>query len=307
MSAPDVDTGISPQTARVHEQGDSAASDNNLQKFDCFPRLATELRLKIWKYALPNGVDDDGERILSLKIHIVSGDPVNGVKINFSVFNRESESHAWMDYPGKQSPSEQVEEHHNRSIKDLKNVTLLATCVESRGVVLKISKNTLPMIKDSLLRYDDETVICIPNWSFSSTADPIQRALSANCPMPSFPIRSFFTAPIPWWLSMGTGSKDATNLSLFEGLKCVKFSAKHLRQVVFQSLDSDKREEWIQAYLQFVLEYMRQQKKIDPEYNVPKVGLWGKKINGHREMQWASPLEDEKDILDSMLQHAYGR
>jgi len=79
--------------------------------------------------------------------------------------------------------------------------------------------------------------------------EPVQRALSENLPVPSFSVRHFTLAPILWGLAMATGNKDARNLSLFEGLKNVIFSHRHISEVMFDSLDDNLREARIQSYL----------------------------------------------------------
>ena len=294
MLTPDVtEPPASPQLTRSLDGGDSVAPHANLQDFKCFRKLPPELRWKIWKYALPRGVDDDGERILTLQIHIVSEDPVEGIAINFSasvVGGFEGRMRHWMACTA-------AEEDRDRFTADLRNVTLLSTCVESRTVVLNTFKNTLPMIKNGVLRYGDETVICIPNWSFANIREPIQRAMSANRLVPSFPVRHFTTVPLLWALTLGTGIEYTENLSLFEGLKCVKFSGEYLRQVVYRGLGRDKTESMIKGVLSIILESLRRHNKIVPGFSIPKLGIWGSKANGHREMEWVTSPMDEEQFL----------
>jgi hypothetical protein len=274
---------------------ESDISDLYPRKFTLFPELPPELRLKIWKHALPNGPYDDGERFLCFNINIVRDDPVKGLDINFSV---EYEGKDVMECPPDTPPQETLLESDSKKldgcIADLKNVTLLSTCVESRGVVLETFKNTLPIGQNGLFRFDNEDLICILNWSSKETRDPIRKARAAKLPVPSFPIRNFSTMPNILGLSMIPGEFNIGNLSILKGLESIQFNGEGLEEHLLPTWAWPSAESQVDAYLQWILENMREQKGIDPDYNIPKLGVSSskRKNNGHREVKWATLTAD---------------
>jgi hypothetical protein len=158
-------------------------------------------------------------------------------------------------------------------------------------VVLETFKNTLPIGENGLLRFDNDALICILNWSRTEIRDPIRKALAAKLPVPWFPIRNFTTMPNIFGLSMIPGEGNIGNLSILEGLECIEFN-QSLEKHLLHAWAQPSAESQVDVYLQRMLENMREQKLIDPDYNIPKLGLTSfqkeNKKNGHREIKWAT-------------------
>lgn len=125
-----------------------------------------------------------------------------------------------------------------RNIAATKDVSLLATCSESRAQALLAFKNTLP-VANGIIRFNDDTLIFIENLTDSDPEDPsLPSGLSfnnclrlaiclANRKMPSYlsSVRRLATFPPD---SYKIESLLPFSRTLFPQLESVRFSGKNL-------------------------------------------------------------------------------
>jgi hypothetical protein len=103
-----------------------------LQEFTPFPKLAVELRLKIWKYALPIG--PDGQRLLQLATAqiVTNTTATTALHIKPSFLDPAKSTNTVSSY----LTFRLLDHNHNVYIK---NLALLSICIESRSVYLGTS------------------------------------------------------------------------------------------------------------------------------------------------------------------------
>ena len=99
-------------------------------KFTLFPELPIELRLRIWKHALPNGCDD--RRMIKVK-----------AKVN--TYNPKAK-YLRLTFKFQKGPVEGF-------VNDLPGRGLQCSCKEARGVFLENYNSALPTFGGSLIRF----------------------------------------------------------------------------------------------------------------------------------------------------------
>lgn len=170
-------------------------------------------------------------------------------------------------------------------------------------MVLETFKNTLPMVQNGVLRFDNEATIHILGLLFAKTISPIQRAISSNLPVPSLSVRNFSTSPNFWGVMLGTREAAIGNLSLFKELQSVRFSGEYLRETVLEfwgkhsGVEHGGTEHRVHIYLQWILRNMGQHKKRVPDFNIPKLGIWDTNDTGQQELKWVKLLLDDDKFL----------
>jgi hypothetical protein len=124
----------SDAAAAIHTLLDKTTLATQHQTFTLFPKLPTELRLKIFKHALPIGTT--GKRIIQVKARITAPS--------------RSQKPLWFIL------------EDNVSSSDVKDVELLRTNKESRELYLSYFNKSLKAKGEGLIRYhvDDTIYIC---------------------------------------------------------------------------------------------------------------------------------------------------
>ena len=168
---------INSQQGSAAEHGASIAQ-LRFDEFTLFPKLPTELRLIIWKFALPNGAADDGKRIFCLNTQFVNDD----TRLN-AIFYLTTSRHAPCD-PSPRNKAEMNVEYENWR-RDMRDVGLLRACKESRDVFLRAFPHTLSTTNGGVIRFDDQTTIHVENWYARSLKYVMKEAFQKNLQLPS--------------------------------------------------------------------------------------------------------------------------
>jgi hypothetical protein len=132
------------------------AAGADLKQFTLFPNLPAELRIKIWKFLLPNGPVNDGNRIFRLRIEV---DESEHAKFGMGLQNPSMYTYT-DDTPAQKSKEIQMEREYK---EDMRNLALLGACQESRVLFFEKSKswNTLPATHGGTIYFENLTTIYI--------------------------------------------------------------------------------------------------------------------------------------------------
>jgi hypothetical protein len=165
MSQPQYDPTKNPAMAEAILNAHGGRRAQRFDEFTFFLELPFELRSAIWKLNLPNGPENDGERVFPLcAIHPGCWSQYRKQEIAV--------------YPGiKEYPMEEgvlMEERQARAAQaqryetDMKDVRLLKVCTESRKVFLETFNHELPVYpvspwKEGVIRFSDATTIFCEN------------------------------------------------------------------------------------------------------------------------------------------------
>jgi hypothetical protein len=131
-----------------------AHSAQPLTTFTPFPKLPIELRLKIFKLALPTG--PNGFRMLKVNVEATVAEP------------KKLTTEGYLQYQWVFSLQ------NNDHVFEIKEVALSATSKESRAAYLEIFRHALRGQKSSLIRFGGDDVIYI-----SEHDDPLRTSLVA--------------------------------------------------------------------------------------------------------------------------------
>ncbi|KAE9376623.1 hypothetical protein N431DRAFT_462444 [Stipitochalara longipes BDJ] len=214
-----------------------------LEQFTFFPKLAVEIRLKVWKYALPIG--PQGLRLLK-----VAGDEVVETTRSTKRIRIQSSSNV-IASTGPSTYSETTSSHltfrllkHHHNV-DIKNCSLLSACLESRQVYLKYFNQSLRVGEEGLIRFAKEDIVYISNMDFLlSHGDFLLKLMSRdsfqgiNCQKLALPSPYFLLAYRHYSISglnypmSYTGSRDEEVLALI-------LHSKELREIGVVANDWD--------------------------------------------------------------------
>jgi hypothetical protein len=142
------------------------ATTHYLDKFTLFPKLPIELRLQIFKHAIPKTNNKDEKRVIRVTPSLPRIPKSNDTRVAFQI-------HKMSGYGPRTSP-------------EIFDIGLLGACVESRDVYLKAFQGCADLltIGGGLVRYDENTFIYIDDlWEFQgidTTTDHMREA-ATNC------------------------------------------------------------------------------------------------------------------------------
>jgi hypothetical protein len=130
-----------------------------LQEFTPFPKLAVELRLKIWKYALPIG--PDGQRLLQLATAQIASNTTAAttLQIKPSFLDLAKSTNTTSSY----LTFRLLDHNHNVYIK---NLASLSTCIESRSVYLRYFTQSVRVGQEGLIRFAKDDIVFIRKKSY---------------------------------------------------------------------------------------------------------------------------------------------
>jgi len=179
----DADLIVDSQSNATQPDEDPARS--RFDTFTHFPKLPIELRLIIWKFALPNGANDDGNRVFCFHAHITHSLTLQCSEVTFRVTPR------MIPTPPSLTPETlriqadlKAEDQLDR--KDMRNVALLRACKESRDVFLNRFQRILPAEGMGVIRFEDQTSIHIRNNGDALKKDILFALQRQHNPLPSF-------------------------------------------------------------------------------------------------------------------------
>jgi len=141
--------------------------------FTLFPQLPIEIRLKIWKHALP-GLETNSHRILRVNVEVLRDLQKIGLRLRFTLSKKKWEG--WL----KTSPG-------------ALDLGLSMACKESRGIFLEAFKYTLPTCKRGvIMRYNEDTTIYIENFHIALRHPLFKKVLRHNPSLP-LPLPPYFS------------------------------------------------------------------------------------------------------------------
>jgi hypothetical protein len=142
------------------------ATTHYLDKFTLFPKLPIELRLQIFKHAIPKPNNKDEKRVVRVTPSLSQIPKSDDTRVAFQI-------HKTSGYGIRTSP-------------EIFDIGLLGACMESRDVYLEAFQGCayLLTIGGGLVRYDENTFIYIEKlwnvWGINNTTDHMREAAS-NC------------------------------------------------------------------------------------------------------------------------------
>ncbi|KAF4636954.1 hypothetical protein G7Y89_g1130 [Cudoniella acicularis] len=244
-----------------------------LDRFLLFPKLPVELRLMIWKLALPNGTRDDGERFFSLRAHHFHHvKPDRHMKIIFSTGEKDICRRA-VNYAGHRDAEMLVEEAVNDEM-DMRNVTLLKVSRESRGVFLKNFPNSLSTKWGGKAYFNDNTTLHLTNFDFELNRI-LARAVERGYKLPDFSqirtlaIRQQIIAP---------AYEDIQILFMFSGLTTFTFHSAVASKIPHPGPDEgDDRAEYEKEikedFKRMKARLVVHKTEVNPAFRIPKF-MW---------------------------------
>ena len=109
-------------------------------EFTLFSKLPAEIRLMIWKEALPLGKDANGRRIISLDYY--------------------SERNPWTEVLWDRLKVDKRKKGSFATTRDILDIGMAGACIESRECFLNVFKHVIPLRK-GIVRYEQDTIIFI--------------------------------------------------------------------------------------------------------------------------------------------------
>lgn len=160
-----------------------------------FPKLPIELRVVIWKFALPNGAANDGKRVFCLHAQTVNDD--TRLSLTFCL-KPLCLTHCHMS--SGRGPENMVIEYENWR-KDMREVSLLRLCKESRNVFLDAFPHHLSAGHFGVIHFDNQTILHVEDWLDESLRNVLGQAIHQNLLLPSInTIRKIALAVHPFQL-----------------------------------------------------------------------------------------------------------
>ncbi|KAN0117053.1 hypothetical protein V8E51_003030 [Hyaloscypha variabilis] len=129
------------------------AAPSALMKFTLFPKLPTEIRLKIFRHALPSTT------MVQVTKKVRADDDAGRVNL--------PKTNSWFIF-------RLLEHRHNSYVSD---VSLLSASTESRGIYLKHFNGSLKTAKGGLIRFSKEDIVYIRNLNETIRNQEIMRIL----------------------------------------------------------------------------------------------------------------------------------
>jgi hypothetical protein len=175
-------------------QLDPTSSATALTEFKLFPKLPTELRLKVFKYAVPTS--KKGEKRVIRVIPLMKSSWLWGSRIAFKI----------------RKPTEEGRARGTLTSSEIYDIGLLGACKESRQVFLKAFENcsSLSTIDGGIIRFHQDTYIYLHELSSFPIFDGFLTAVRRL----SVPIQIFNPSSITSTTSPVPIFRGATRLAL---------------------------------------------------------------------------------------------
>jgi hypothetical protein len=176
----------------LHEESETVPQ-NDFNSFTPFPKLPVELRLAIWKLALPNGQDEDRNRVFLVRAYNnptrIAG--ANTPQSRILVSTGSPNPYLYWDQPEKDRAARELKMQRYRS--DMLDLSFLATCHESRNVFIERFNTTLPACNNGLMRFDDQTTIWFENLLSQDFLPSLEAKYEGANPAESYRLPEWFS------------------------------------------------------------------------------------------------------------------
>jgi len=236
-------------------------------QFTFFPKLPSELRLKIWQLALPRGFSENGVRVLCVEAVpqcLVAAQPAICKFLLVTAQQRMARNDMGCYPPDALRPGEALAKIRMESEADgadLMDVRLLKVCYESRGVFTHAFPYSILVdaTEHGHIRFNHQTILNVTNIVSEDIQDWILKAKDMKYELPSFKevrclaVDKTFKAVMPYMSALG--------LTLFGGLECLKVST-----IPFTRLGKSCdicRSQWAPLRVRHVDNVMAHQRRID--------------------------------------------
>jgi hypothetical protein len=209
----------------------------DFNEFSLFPELPLEIRLIIWKHALPHRRNKDENHLISVAMvpgSIEDGEPV---EIKFRIAPAQERlgfdfttSWAYHRLQPTAEMSHMLLEEARADEKDQRDVRLLETCRESRLAFLEEFPESLPVHNTDfgVMRFNQHSTIFVSNLFSKELDDILFGAWMGHCKMPIFDkVRSVATSP-----KSGDEIMRPLGLAMFTGLEDLECGLSKVTRVV---------------------------------------------------------------------------
>lgn len=225
-----------------------------LSQFTCFSKLPAELRLEIFKLALPKSTSRlRWIKVLVKNIHITKNDQLT---VTFTIPQ------------GIQGPREEW-------LDNLYDIRLLKTCKESQTVFLKRFKNHLQTRRHGKIRFDDEATVYIDNYGRLLRNKYFEQAMTSHSQvqLPDW-FNGMKGLALHVWDIHGMGDIPNTCgkfIGRFRNLKSLVVVDEY--GVVLGSFSSPHVAALASQFFQGVDAWLKAQAKIDGNFRAPQLSL----------------------------------
>lgn len=267
-----------------------------LRSFTLFPSLPTELRLKIWKLALPRGPNGDGNRIFMVTADYLSSE-ANRTAIPLTFVPSSPDE----QYTASRRFSDDVEIPRPRGWKernlkamgyrhDMQDTHLLEVCRESRQIFTEVFSITLLAPKQGVIRFNQHTIMNIENLvrGHFKNRHMAEEALRKHLEKDQYMVPSLFKTvknlaiSVSFSVLRGRRENDANERFLlnFSSLKHFKFDitfpSPH-NAIIFSLIERLSGQDEIERLrietTNRISRMMKEHKKrVCPEYSIPTIG-----------------------------------
>jgi hypothetical protein len=225
--------------------------------------------LAVWKLALPNGANDDGNRFFCLRAGYMNNESGRDCCSNivFRAASRQLRYHLTT----QKRASFLLEDIQDRA--DMRNVSLLRACQESRGVFVHKFSRTLPASKGGLIRFDGETTFHVINFDSYFSPESLHRCTTLGHTLSSvFAVRKMVYAHIVWEHFNILGC-----LPFLSGLRVLKVYRRYVTNTTPLIPPEMLEDEWDAAKIEhFRLRFQREVARpaTNPQGEVPDIEIF---------------------------------